>query len=254
MQSLGIQCVALMYGFSMGAMIAFEYCVQFPSQVKSAITVCGSAKCNLANGWFLQHLADALRSDPSAEVDLQSNRILGFNGQRQPEAMNRFAQIYADWIFDGPRPERDGAVCPNSARPPFARCIIDEGRSFKDKLHGAQSTEEWFEVFRKRYSKWHAIEYYEVSDTWRRGDVSVNPVFRGDLKKALQTVQAKMWIRPSTTDQYFRAEEIKLEAEMVPNAIFQPLESSLGHFAEFDDTCQASINETIQAALKHAGL
>ena len=254
MRSLGVSCVALMYGFSMGGMIAWEYCVQFPTQLKSAICVCGSAKCNPANAWFLQTLADTLRRSSLAEVDPHSNRIIGFNGERYPQAMDTFAGIYADWIFDAPRPDADGAVCPNSVRPSFAQSTHGESRAFQQRLHGAGSTAEWFEVFKMRYKKWDALEYYEVSDTWRRGDASANERFNGDLKGALACIEAKMWILPGSTDQYFRAEEIALEASMVRDAVFQPLQSSLGHFAEFDESCQPAINNAISAALAHAGI
>lgn len=98
LRSLGVSCVALMYGFSMGAMITWEFCVQFPDSVKCAIATCGSAKCNHANQWFLQRLADALRADPAAVVDPETKRIASFGGDRSPAAMETFAGIYADWI------------------------------------------------------------------------------------------------------------------------------------------------------------
>ena len=254
LQSLGVTCVALCYGFSMGAMFAFEYCVRFPDAIKTAVATCGSAKCNPANQWFLTHLADALRNDANAEVDPETKRIVGFNGVPQPKALDTFAGIYADWILDAPRPESDGALCPNSARPEFARSIHGEGRAYLENLHGFASTDAWMTFFRARYDTWDVLEYYEVSDMWRRGDVSKNDVYRGDLKKALSAIRAAMWILPGNTDQYFRAEEIAEEAKMVPNATFEPLVSSMGHMAEFDDACQPAINKAIAAALAYAGL
>ena len=200
LRSLGVEELALIYGFSMGAMFAFEYCVAFPGAVRCAVATCGSAVCNPANKWFLQRLADALRADPAATVDPDTDRILGFaGGERSPPAMDEFAGIYADWILDAPRPEAEGAACPNAARPPFARSLHGAGRAFPEAAHGEASTAAWFAGFRERFRKWAALEYYEVSDTWRRGDCSLG--FRGDLKSALGSIRAKMWILPGSTDQ-----------------------------------------------------
>ena len=128
-----------------------------------------------------------------------------------------------------------------------------------------------------------------MSDTWRRGDCSLG--FRGDLKSALGSIRAKMWILPGSTDQvrappgprsrsplsrassqrrsplvvsldptrarhgqYFRKEEIEAEAAMVPDAVFRPLESCMGHIAEYDEACQPAISGAIAEALAHAGL
>ena len=94
--SLGVRRLALIYGFSMGAMFALEYCVQFPSAVASAVVVCGSARCNAANDFFLRTLHDSLRTDPEAEVD-DDGEIRGFGGNARPDGLLEFASIYADW-------------------------------------------------------------------------------------------------------------------------------------------------------------
>ena len=138
--SLGVRRLALIYGFSMGAMFALEYCVQFPSAVASAVVVCGSARCNAANDFFLRTLHDSLRTDPEAEVD-DDGEIRGFGGNARPDGLLEFASIYADWcpsplpahapdwpccfspfavlcrVFDGPRP---GGPSPDSTRPAYA--------------------------------------------------------------------------------------------------------------------------------------
>lgn len=161
-------------------------------------------------------------------------------------------------------------------------------------MHGEVCIADWYEIFRGRFRKWDALEYYEVSDTWRRGDCSLNDRFHGNLRAALGSIRAKMWILPGTTDQvrmlsvtrdtfrgcawvsrpsvsrlflravfflmcmlhaqYFRKEEIELEAAMVEGATFRPLESCLGHMAEFDESCQPTIKGAIAEALVCAGV
>lgn len=41
---------------------------------------------------------------------------------------------------------------------------------------------------------------------------------------------------------------------MVPDAVFRPLESCMGHIAEYDEACQPAISGAIAEALAHAGL
>jgi homoserine O-acetyltransferase len=115
-QSFGVEQLALIYGFSMGAMFALEYCVQFPRGAAAAVVVCGSARTNPANEYFLRTLHDTLRADPEAEVD-GDGEIRGFGGNPRPAGMLEFASVYADWVVDGPRP---GGPSPDASRPTYA--------------------------------------------------------------------------------------------------------------------------------------
>eukprot|EP01047_Picozoa_sp_COSAG01_P009090 COSAG01_NODE_369_length_18046_cov_130.301443_5_plen_236_part_00 len=56
LRSLGVERLALIYGFSMGAMLALEYAVQFPAAVSAVVAVCGSAQTGPANRYFLDSL------------------------------------------------------------------------------------------------------------------------------------------------------------------------------------------------------
>lgn len=131
--SLGVERLALIYGFSMGAMFALEYCTQFPRGAAAAVVVCGSAKTNPANEFFLRTLHDTLRIDPTAEVD-DDGEIRGFGGNPRPAGMEDFASVYADWVLDGPR---EGGPSPNSSRPSYA-AAKPGARCYPEGLYKAQ--------------------------------------------------------------------------------------------------------------------
>jgi len=263
-QVFDIDRLALIYGFSMGAMFALEYCVHFPQQVTAAVAVCGSARCNPANHFFLQSLQMELKGHAKAEIDSETQRLIGFSGTARPQpALKRFAAIYSDWIFDAPRLQNEISDTsmggsPNELRPSFAKSLHGGGRVFPEKLHGAPSVDEfskgWEGSWCGEETGWDALEFYEVSDTWLRGDVSRNPAHNGDLKSALNSIEALVYFLPGSTDQYFRAEEIAEEAKHIPNCIFKPLESPMGHLAESAQDMQEIINDAIQVCLRKSAM
>jgi len=64
-----------------------------------------------------------------------------------------------------------------------------------------------------------------------RCDVSDNPIYQKDYALAMQSIQAKTLVMPSTTDLYFTPEDCDREAAMIPNATYLPIPSIWGHRA-----------------------
>jgi len=224
--SLGVKRLALIYGFSIGAMQALEWAVQFPDQVASVVACCGSAKCNESNAEFLKTLQSDLRKDPNAVVG-DNDRIQRFT-QKPMEGLGNFAATYAKWIFS---------------------------KDFFPAEHwrfwGLESEERFMRIWAGAWvHDWDAMEYYAVSDTWLHGDVSNNDQFKGDLKKALGSIKAKVYLMPGSTDQYFRMDEVEAESKMIPGCVFKPLISDKGHTAESQEACQPDINAAIADCLK----
>ena len=153
-----------------------------------------------------------------------------------------------DWVFDAPRP---GGPSPDSARPEYARAKPG-GRCYAEGLYkapfGAADLGEFEAIWANRWA-WDALDFYAVSDTWLRGDVSANPTHGGDLRKALGAIEATVHLMPGSTDQYFIAEEIADEAAMIPGCVFAPLVSPMGHVAESAADMQPQINGAIAACL-----
>ena len=80
--SLGVRRIALVYGWSMGAMQGYAWAAMYPQMVASLLTVCGSAKCWPLNAVFLEGVAAALKSAASPDA-----------GKRA------FGRAYAGWAY-----------------------------------------------------------------------------------------------------------------------------------------------------------
>jgi len=76
--SLGVKSIALIYGWSMGAMQGYAWAATYPSMVKSLAAVCGSAKCWPLNFLFLEGMKAAM----------------GKEGNRAA-----FGRAYAGWAY-----------------------------------------------------------------------------------------------------------------------------------------------------------
>lgn len=101
----GLLPLTCVYGYSMGAMQAFEWARSFPDDVASIVAVCGASGCATYNAVFLKALATVLETEMAREAKL---RI--------------FATIYAGWgvgydFYEGRDPD---AFIESSYIPGFA--------------------------------------------------------------------------------------------------------------------------------------
>ena len=67
--------------------------------------------------------------------------------------------------------------------------------------------------------------------TWQNGDISANPVFKGDFKKALGAIKSKAVVMPGAMDLYFPVADNEEEVRHMPNAVCKPIPGVWGHFA-----------------------
>ncbi len=65
LDSLGIEKLALVYGWSMGAQQAYHWGALYPDKVNRIAAICGTAKTTDHNKIFLQSLRSALTADPA---------------------------------------------------------------------------------------------------------------------------------------------------------------------------------------------
>ena len=99
---------------------------------------------------------------------------------------------------------------------------------------------------------WDANDLLAKLWAWQQGDISANPLYGGDIRRALGAITAKAILIPCTTDLYFPPEDNEIEARFMPNAELRPFESPWGHcvatpgnepaFAAFLD---AALNELL---------
>lgn len=197
----GIERLALIYGWSMGAQQAYHWGALYPDRVQRIVALCGTARTTDHNRLFLESLRSALTADPT------------WNGEEfegLPErGFRTFARIYASW----------------AASQAF----------YREKIYiqlGYDSLEDYlWRGWEVNYRKRDPRNLMAMLDTWLRCDVSHNPLYQGDYHQALGAIQAKTLVMPATTDLYFTPEDCATEAALMPQATYQPISSIWGHRA-----------------------
>jgi homoserine O-acetyltransferase/O-succinyltransferase len=200
-EAFGVERLALVYGWSMGAQQAYHWAVLHPERVERVVAVCGTARTSEHNLLFLKSLEAALQADPA------------WNGERfvaTPErGLRAFARIYASW-----------AACQAFYREQLYRPL--GYADLEDYL-----TRAWEPSYRRR----HPSDLLNMLHTWMQSDVSANAQFAGDLPRALAAIRARTLVMPSATDLYFTPEDCAADARAIPGARLLTIPSSWGHRA-----------------------
>ena len=200
LDSLEIEKLALVYGWSMGAQQAYHWGALYPDVARIA-AICGTAKTTDHNKVFLQSLRTALTADPA------------WNGTRFEGIPDRgftaFARIYASWAA--------------------SQAYYRQGVYYQ---FGYDSLEDYLiRGWEANYRKRDPHDLLAAIDTWLHCDVSNNPTYQGDYQQALKSITAKTLVLPSTTDLYFTPEDCQAEADLIPDAEYLPIPSIWGHRA-----------------------
>ncbi|MDV3000614.1 MAG: Homoserine O-acetyltransferase [Chroococcopsis gigantea SAG 12.99] len=197
----GIDRLALVYGWSMGAQQAYHWGALYPERVQRLAAICGTAKTTPHNRIFLLSLRHALTSDPT---------WTGTEFKGKPErGLKTFAHIYASWA---------------------ASQIFYREKTY-EKL-GYKSLDDYLSRFwLANYSKREPHNLLAMLDTWLRCDVSDNPSYEGDYERALRSIKARTLVMTCKTDLYFTSADCQAEAKLIPNATYQEIDSNWGHRA-----------------------
>jgi len=200
-QHFGVERLALIYGWSMGAQQAYHWGALFPERVERLVVLCGTAKTTIHNRLFLESLRTAL----TADATWNGRRFVGV-----PErGFRAFAHIYASW----------------AASQPFFNQKLYEGLgygSLEDYLIRG-----WEANYRRR----DPHDLLAMLETWIHCDVSDNPIYKGDYEAALRGICARTLVMASQTDLYFPPADCWAEAAQIPNAMYQEIPSIWGHRA-----------------------
>jgi len=200
-QLWGIERVALVYGWSMGAMQAYHWAAMFPEAVERIAVVCGSARCAPHNRVFIDGVAHALMADPAyrdgvfTEMPVRGLRAMG--------------RVYAGW-----------ALSQTFYRQELWRSL------------GASSLEDYLVAFwETNFARRDPADLLAQFWTWSHGDISANPRYQGDLALALRSIQARTLLMPGDHDLYFQVADNQLELAHLRNAELVPIPSVWGHRA-----------------------
>jgi homoserine O-acetyltransferase len=200
-EQFGIERVACVYGFSMGAQQAYHWAALFPDAVECAIVVCGSARTSPHNKVFLLSLLATLEAAPE---HLGAGRF----SSEPLAAVRAFARIYAgwamsqDWYREGLHLSSTGAT------------------SLEDFL-----TNKWEPGYYRRT----AADLYAQASTWLASDISDNNLYDGDLVRALSAIRARVLLLPGRTDLYFPVADNAADMPHLLHAELRPIPTIWGH-------------------------
>ena len=136
---------------------------------------------------FLLSLRRALELDPSFED--------GFYERPPIRGLRAFASIYAGWGVSE-------AFYRTGAYSAFA----------------AKDHEEFVQYFWEPFfQRCDANNLLSQLWTWEQGNISDNPLYKGDFEAALKAIKARTIILPVDTDRYFPPVDAEYEAQHIPN-------------------------------------
>ena len=197
----GIDRVACVYGFSMGAQQAYHWAALFPDAVERAIVVCGSARTSPHNQVFLRALLAVLEAAPE---HLGGGRF----GAEPHAALRAFARVYAGW------------------------CMSQDWYRAGLHLASASDLEDFLDrEWEPGFTSSRAADLYAQARTWDASDIGANELHGGDLPRALAAIQARVLLLPGETDLYFRVADNAAELPHLRHAELRPIPSIWGHRA-----------------------
>jgi homoserine O-acetyltransferase/O-succinyltransferase len=200
-EKFGIEKIALVVGWSMGAGQTYQWAVSYPDMVERILPFCGSAKTSLHNIVFLEGVKAALQADAAWKG--------GWYDEPPTAGLRAVGRVYAGWGL--------------SQAYYREKVYLQEGySSLEDFL-----IEFWEGFFLKK----DANNLLTMLWTWQNGNISNTPGFEGDFEKALGAIKAKAIVMPAEMDLYFPPEDNEYEVKMMPNAEFCVIKSVWGHFA-----------------------
>ena len=218
----GLDRLACVYGWSMGAQQAYHWAALVPGRVDRVVINCGSARTAVHNQVFLRSLMAILEAAPEHTGG-------GRFAARPVAALRAFARSYAAWAL--------------------SQDFYRAGR------HLAQAADlEAFLVtqWERRYDAKHAADLHAQLRTWDAADISANPLYGGDLVRALSAIRARVLLLPSETDLYFRVADNAAELQHLAHAELRPIPSIGGHRAGNpvqDKVDQAFLRDAVHAWL-----
>jgi len=220
-EKFGIEKIALVVGWSMGAGQTYQWAVSYPDMVERILPFCGSAKTSLHNIVFLEGVKAALQADVAWKG--------GWYDEPPTTGLRAVGRVYAGWGL--------------SQAYYREKVYLQQGySSLEDFL-----VEFWEGFFLKK----DANNLLTMLWTWQNGNIGNTPGFDGNFEKALGAIKAKAIVMPAEMDLYFPPEDNEAEVKLMPNAEFCAIKSVWGHFAGggVNPVDTQFIDETLKALL-----
>jgi homoserine O-acetyltransferase/O-succinyltransferase len=202
-EHFGIESLALVVGGSMGAQQTYEWAVRFPSKVRRAAPIAGTAQNTDHDFLFTRVLAEAITSDPGfAAGEYSSNADVA-------TGLERHARIWGVMGFSTE----------------FWKQQVYAGLGFDDMdSFLAGFLQPYFTVMDPN-------DLLAMAWKWQRGDVARHT--GGDLAAALGRITAKVFILPISEDMFFPVRDHAAEQALIKNSELRVVDDVLGHLGLF---------------------
>jgi homoserine O-acetyltransferase len=203
-EELGVRRIALVTGYSMGALQAFHWAALHADMVERMAAICGSAKTTAHNWLFLEGLKTALQADAAwAEGEYVAPPVRG---------LRAFSTVYAGWFL--------------------SQTFYREGLHLGTFAGQAiPSMAVFLELITAVFGAFDANDLLAMLATWQTADVGAHPRFGGDFDRALDAITARALVMPCATDLYFPPEDSAHAAGKMRNAEIRVIPSIWGHLA-----------------------
>lgn len=200
-EQFGVQKIALVVGWSMGGIQAFQWGASYPEMVERIAPFAGIAK-----PWPHTFVVlDSLKASLLSAVGFDSNK----QNQLNSADMRAVGRVYAGWGLSH--------------------------AFYREELYremGFSSLEEFVAgVWEDSFMKMDPHNVLAMLWTGQHADISANPSYKGDFDKALRSIKALACIMPGSTDLFCTTDDNEYEANLIPHAVLKPIPSIWGHFA-----------------------
>ena len=204
-ERFGIEKLALVTGWSMGAGQTYQWAVSYPEMVERMLPFCGSARTSRHNIVFLEGVKAALTADDAFKG--------GWYDEQPTKGLRAMARVYAGWGFS-------------------QAFYWDE--VYKEGL-GFSSLEDFLVGFWEGFflDGRDANNLLAMLWTWQNGDIGKTPGFDGDYERALASIKAKAIVMPAEKDLYFPPEDEEYAVGRMSgtDAELRVIPGVWGHFA-----------------------
>ncbi|MEQ6353641.1 alpha/beta fold hydrolase [Lysinibacillus sp. M3] len=198
-KKFGISKIALVVGWSLGALQTFQWGTSYPEMVERIAPFGGTAKTRPHAQVVFEGLIAALQAD--------SNWKEGFYDYQPVVGLAAMGRAYAPWGF--------------SQAYYLEQLYESEGYLTLN----AYLKDYWDQVF----LSFDANDLVAMLRTGITGDISANTEDYKNFEQALNKITAHALVMPGSTDLFFPPEDNAYEVKHMPNAIYQLIESKWGH-------------------------
>ena len=198
LRSLGVRRIALVLGWSLAAMQAYQWAAQYPDMVDAILPYCGAARCSALNYAFLDGPKAALQADAAWNDG---------NYMKPPEKGLQSLR---------PRLRRLGLFARLLSRRALSRARLRHARGFRARLGGGSS-----EVGRERSPR-------QDLDVAARRHQRQSDLSRRLQARALQSIHARAIVMPCRSDMYFVPTDNAAEVAAMPRAELRVFDFTMG--------------------------